>query len=147
MAKYFIMVGVPGSGKSTKAKEIAKEYNAYINSSDSIREELYGDENILGDSKEVFSLMNKRTIEKLSNGENVICDATNVSIKTRRVALEVVKDIECEKIVVFMNTPYKESMKRNFSRERKVPAYVIGRMNKQLEIPTKEEGFDDIWIF
>lgn len=42
MATLYIMVGLPGSGKSTKAKEISKETGAIITSLDSMREEIAG---------------------------------------------------------------------------------------------------------
>ena len=40
-----ILCGLVASGKSTKAKELAKEYNATIYSSDALREEMFGDVN------------------------------------------------------------------------------------------------------
>ena len=40
---FTMMVGLPGSGKSTYAKELAERTNAKICSSDAIREELTGD--------------------------------------------------------------------------------------------------------
>ena len=42
MTKFLMMVGLVGSGKSTKAQELSKEYDATIFSSDALREELYG---------------------------------------------------------------------------------------------------------
>ena len=38
MTKVFIMVGVPGAGKSTLAKELAEKEHAVILSADNIRE-------------------------------------------------------------------------------------------------------------
>ena len=43
--KFIMMCGLVASGKSTKAKELAKEYNATIYSSDALREEMFGDVN------------------------------------------------------------------------------------------------------
>ena len=75
---YFVMmVGLPGSSKSTYAKQLAEETNAIICSSDAIREELCGD-NIydddyevdyrsIGDYKRIYSVMrqNKDAFMKL----------------------------------------------------------------------------------
>lgn len=44
---FTMMVGLPGSGKSTYAKELADRTNAKLCSSDAIREELTGDINFL----------------------------------------------------------------------------------------------------
>ena len=67
-------IGLPGSGKSTIA---AAQKGVTIISSDAIRNELYGDENILGKHNEVFELMLRRTREALLKGESVCYDATN----------------------------------------------------------------------
>ena len=54
-------MGLPASGKSTFADEIAKTENATIVSSDTIRKEWYGDENIQGNPTKIFEEMRKRT--------------------------------------------------------------------------------------
>lgn len=63
---YFVMmVGLPGSGKSTYAKELADEMRAVICSSDAIREELRGDENSQDKNEEVFKILHSRIKECL----------------------------------------------------------------------------------
>jgi predicted kinase len=42
--KAFVMVGAPGSGKSTFASKLAESENAFIVSGDNVRAELYGNE-------------------------------------------------------------------------------------------------------
>ena len=44
--KFYMIVGIPGSGKSTIAEEIALKEPAIIVSSDVIRGDLYGDESV-----------------------------------------------------------------------------------------------------
>ena len=71
--KLIILVGIPGSGKTTYANNyMVLNSNTIHLSSDAIRKELYGDENIQGDPAEVFSLMQKRAVEALNDGYNVI---------------------------------------------------------------------------
>ena len=60
MAKLYIMVGLPGSGKSTYSKKLSKEINAEIVSSDDIRIELFGIDKKVPNSKKVFKEMRKR---------------------------------------------------------------------------------------
>ena len=79
-----MMVGLPGSGKSTYAKQLSEETNAVICSSDTIREELYGDENSQDNNDEVFKILHSRIKENLKNGKNVIYDATNINSKRRK---------------------------------------------------------------
>lgn len=82
---YFVMmVGLPGSGKSTYAKELADEMRAIICSSDAIREELCGDENSQDKNEDVFKILHSRIKECLRKGVNVIYDATNINSKRRR---------------------------------------------------------------
>ena len=70
--KLEILIGLPGSGKSTYAKKEHKSNsNSVYLSSDKIREELYGNESVQGSPAEVFTLMQSRAIEALKIGRNV----------------------------------------------------------------------------
>ena len=82
--KLEILIGLPGSGKSTYCKEKRESNsNSVYLSSDKIREELYGNESIQGNPAEVFTLMQSRAIEALKNGIDVFYDATNLTRKDR----------------------------------------------------------------
>ena len=140
--KFIMMVGLPGSGKSTKAKELAVKNGALIVSSDTIRKKLYGDENIQGDSTEVFNTMFNETLSVLKR-QSVIYDATNLSIKNRRGILLKVQELEnITKIAYVMRTP--ECKRRNALRDRVVPDEVIDRMYNNFYIPLLGEGFDEV---
>ena len=141
-----MMVGLPASGKSTKAQEYAKAYNAIIFSSDALRKELYGDESIQGDNTKLFNTLHRQIKTHLKNGYSAIFDATNISYKKRMAFLSELKNIPCEKICVLMATPYEECLKRNAERERKVPENVIERMYRSIDVPWYYEGWDDIQI-
>ena len=67
-----IIIGLPGSGKSTYCKDYVNVHKGVHISSDEIRKELYGDENIQGDPQEVFTLMNNKTLENLDKGNTVL---------------------------------------------------------------------------
>lgn len=141
-----MMVGLVGSGKSTKAKPIAELYNANIHSSDSIREELSGDINNQDINELVFKTLHNRIKEDLRNGKNCVYDACNTSYKRRMAFLQELKNIPCEKICVLMATPYKECLKNNANRDRVVPEEVIKKMYMNFNIPYWYEGWDDIQI-
>lgn len=152
MNKLIVMCGLQCSGKSTKAKELSKEENAQIISSDEIREELAREqnkENIFEvDNNLVFDTVYKRINQNLSDGINVIFDATNTTIKMRRQIFERVK-VECVKICYIMNTPYEECLDRLRERNKKgpyIPEDVLERYYKSFEIPFYEEGWDNIVI-
>lgn len=140
------MVGLPASGKSTKAQEFAEEYDATIFSSDTLREEMFGNVNNQDNNQEVFAELHKRTKDCLRSGKSAIYDATNINYKRRMAFLDELKKIPCEKICILMATPYEECLKRNSERERKVPEHVIKRMYMSFNIPYWYEGWDDIKI-
>ena len=133
---YFLMlVGLPASGKSTKAKDFAKQYNATIFSSDALREEMFGNVNDQEHNQELFAELHKRIKDCLSSGKSAIYDATNLNYKRRMAFLAELKNIPCEKVCVVMATPVTICQMRNEVRERKVPISVISRMYKSFHIP------------
>ena len=88
MSKLIIIVGLPGSGKSTYAKSIMDpEGRIQYCSSDKVREDLYGDESIQGDSNKVFRVLHNNVKNFLDRGYDVIYDATNVTRKSRRTII------------------------------------------------------------
>lgn len=144
--KFIMLVGIPGSGKSTHAKSLSRNKNAIHLSSDSIRAELYGDEAIQGNPSEVFELMHKRTLEALADGKNVIYDATNITRKDRAsIMSKIPKYVETECHIVW--APIETCIERDSKRERSVGKEVIDRMLKRFQAPYYDEGFDSIEIF
>ena len=139
-----IMCGIPASGKST----VAKLFNSNIVSTDSIRQELYGDEGIQGNGKDVFSLAYSRIRNYLSLGENVVFDATNIRKRDRKTVIDIGKEYNCDNIIIcYCSTSLKIALKRNANRERKVPAPVIERMFNNFEKPSYSEGVNYICVF
>jgi predicted kinase len=146
MNKLFMMIGIPASGKTSLAEQIAKSEGAKIVSSDNIRKELYGNENIQGDSNEVFKTVENRIINGLKNNKNMIYDATNINYKRRMSFLQKIRKLKIEKIAIMVATPYEQCLIRNSQRERQVPEEVIKRMYFNFYVPQYFEGWDDIQI-
>ena len=143
----FVMVGLPASGKSTYAKNLALKYNAKIFSSDKLREELLNDVNNQDHNADIFTELHRRIKNHLSSGGNAIMDATNISSKKRRAFLSELKNIPCTKECHIIATPYEECLRRNKSRDRVVPEDVIKRMYLNWNTPYWFEGWDDIIIY
>lgn len=142
----FFMVGLPASGKSTYAKELSKNHNAIICSSDEIRKELCEDENSQDKNNEVFITLHRRIKECLKSGKNVIYDSTGINSKRRKAFLGELKNIYCKKVCVIMATRYEDCLKRNALRDRVVPKEVITRMYLNWNTPYYFEGWDNICI-
>lgn len=141
----FMMIGLPGSGKSYIAECLSEITGSEIVSSDAIRKELFGDENDQEHNNEVFNTVNSRIKNYLKDGKSVILDATNLSAKRRKNFIKTLENIKCAKIAVLIATDYELCLKQNSERERHVPEDVIKRMLTNICMPTFEEGFDYIY--
>lgn len=145
MTEFIMLVGLPASGKSTYAEKL-KEQGYHIHSSDVIREELTGDVNAQDKNTDVFAVLHKRIRDDLGNGISCIYDATNMSMKRRRIFLNEIQKHNCRKTCVLFVIPVEVCKQRNNNRERKVPDEVFDKMLKQFDVPMKYEGWDDIKI-
>ena len=137
MSIFYMTIGLPGSGKSTYVERMN---DVIIHSSDNIRQELFGDINDQTHNEEVFRILHKRIIEDLSNGKNVVYDATNINYKRRMEFLKSLNRFHCEKIALLFMTPIHVCIARNMMRERKVPENVIMKMYHCFYIPYYYEG-------
>lgn len=143
---FVMMCGLPGSGKTTYAHELAEINGAVVYSSDVIRAELFGDENNQSNNDEVFKVLHDRIKQSLRNGVSAIYDATNISSKRRRAFLMELKNISCWKHCYIAATKFKDCLEANDSRGRTVPYEVIKRMYMNWNTPYYFEGWDLIYI-
>lgn len=144
-----MLCGLPASGKSTYSEHIVvskddKLSKPSIHSSDKLREELYGNEEIQGDNNKLFNELHKRIKRDLIAGKDVIYDATNINKKYRKNFLNELKNIKCTPICLCLMTPYDMCLLNNEKRERKVPVNVIRKMYINWQPPHYSEGFEEI---
>ena len=145
MTTLYMMVGLPASGKSTYAKLLAEEVNGIIVSSDGIRAEWYGSEEIQGDAGKIFREVELRCKNALGAGRSVVMDATNMNAKKRANFLRQMP--ECHKVCVVMAVPFDECIKRDEERPRHVGPAVMEKMRKNFQMPYYNEGWDHIEVF
>ena len=141
----YLYVGLPLSGKSTHAKLLAEEIDGIVVSSDGIRAEWYGSEEIQGDPSKVFREVELRCKNALSAGRSVIMDATNMNAKKRANFLKRMP--ACNKICVVMAVPFDECLARDEVRSRSVGPAVLEKMRKNFQMPYYNEGWDHIEVF
>lgn len=141
-----LLVGIPGSGKTTYANKYVEEhFNTIHLSSDKIREELWGNEAVQGDNNEVSSLIQKRAISALHNGQDVVYDATNITRKDRAcIIAPCPKFARIEAHIIW--APIETCIERDTARERTVGKTVIDKMLKKFQAPYYDEGIDSISI-
>ena len=139
----WVMCGLSGSGKSTIATQIANENsNTVIVSSDAIREELTGNYEDQEHNEEVFKIFHDRIRKNLENKKNVIADATNLTMKSRRAIMMKVNGLEVHKVCVIIPKPFEQCKIDNKNREHPVPNEVLDKQIRIFQIPFYEEKFD-----
>jgi hypothetical protein len=93
---FTMLVGIPGVGKSTYAKELTKSSSAVWLSSDYIREKLFGDAACQDNHNLVFDQMHDDAISLLNRGFDVIYDIVHACV----VACLETGSCECKSQVV-----------------------------------------------
>ncbi len=137
-----LLVGLPGSGKSTWARSKAKPGKSGVLSSDSIRELLADDANNQAIHARVFGVLRDLLKQRLELKRPVTyVDATNLTPYERRPYIEVALLYDADIEAVFFDVPTSECIRRNRGREREVPGEVIRKMAERLVPPGKDEGF------
>lgn len=144
MTELLMLVGIPGCGKST----FAKNHPEYIwHSSDEIREELGLANENRQDNAKCFEVLENRVKKDLENGRSCIYDATNLSRKKRMTFLPWIKKTGCKVIAIVFPVDIQICKERNANRSRVVPEHAIDRMITSFDVPTCSEGFDEIRLF
>lgn len=133
-----LMVGYPGSGKSTFAETVFGNLSNYII--------LHGDD--YGSNEGKIKKALKETI-KNNPDKSIVLDATNASIKKRKVFIDIASSVEPNSIpvrTVYIATSIEESMHRNIQRdkEKQVPKIALYVFRKHFEEPEKSEGLYDV---
>lgn len=151
MVHFYMMFGLPGSGKSYYANNLSsiEHRDIEVVSSDAIRKELFGDENDQEHNNEVFNEVHNRIYHAIKDGRDVCYDATNLSRKRRKAflkSLDQIKEVTLIKHCIVIATHYDICREQNESRERIVPSEVILRMYKNLTFPRLDEGWDFIRV-
>lgn len=145
----YIMCGIPGSGKSTWAKDFKEKieaagYHCIVVSRDDIRFKLLEERGgrYFDYEEEVFETYCQKIQTYLDRGYHVIADATQINLRSRSKLLDNL-DIN-EKTLIYcvdVNTPYSICKIFNSKREgvERVPDSVVKRMSLQKVAPTKYE--------
>jgi len=125
--EVIIMVGYPGSGKSTISKQLC-ENERYVH--------------IEGDMYNTFTKMMKNATEFMQK-KSIVFDATNSTIAKRKEYVNMAKKYGYAVRCLHVTTSLEESYKRNLARAdvKRVPKIAYSVYKKHFEEPTEEEGF------
>ncbi len=129
MTELRMMVGIPGSGKSSLAEGwLALGQVDRIVSSDKLRELVTGDAGDISKDKKVWELFYGTLDTYLWEGGIVVADATHLTPKSWKPLVELAEKFNIEVQAHIMRTKTELCVERNQNRERVVPAEVMSRM-------------------
>lgn len=152
--KLIMMMGVPGSGKSTFANRW-QDINTVVVSRDAIRFAMLqeGDEYFAKEGQ-VFQEFVRQIVNGLDKGYEVIADATHINAASRAKLIKAVKNripsdgLEIE--VIWVNVGLNKALEQNELRKGSqsyVPRSVIRRMFEQTEfVNLEQEGIDRVMV-
>lgn len=126
-----LMMGYPGSGKSSFAEKAFKD-QPYLH----IRGDDYNSESQL---KKAY----KSAIEMYPD-KSIILDQTHSSIKKRQIFIEIAQKAVIPVRLIHLTTTIEESMYRNIQREKPVPKIALYMYRKNYEKPEHDEGLYEI---
>lgn len=150
MPKLYMMIGVPGSGKSTwisqhnSAGTMVASSDAYIDRIAEKENKTYSEvfKDHVKDAN-AYALQVARQSFELNL--DLIWDQTNINPKSRRPKLAMVPD-HYEKIAVFLPTPPENELKKRLADRagKHIPNNIMLGMVASLVPPSKDEGFDKV---
>jgi len=132
LPKLILLVGVPGSGKTTLSKKIiAKGFHCM--NADSIRKELYGEEITQGDAEKVFQIFFERMELSMEEKKSIIVDNTNLKPEHRKQILDRAAKFNYDDVQLWLlDVPLATCLERNRNRERVVPEDAVTHMYNEL---------------
>ena len=150
MSSVFMLIGIPGSGKTTYAKNILlKKYpSAVLISSDEVR-----NNNPSMEEKDIWVEIYRLCKENIEKNIDIIYDATNITPNVRHRFDDKLKEynLKYEKVAYYFitntNSCYERVIKRNTKEnERFLPPEVVLSYGAKIIPPSIIEGFSDIFL-
>ena len=144
--RLYVMVGLPGSGKTTYARKYLA--HALRVSLDDLRLMLTG-RTFERQHEPAVAVVGEAVLRAvLANARawrvDVVFDATNVTRAWRRRTLQLAADYDVMPVAIYLDCPLEVALARNRQRRHPVPDEVVERFHAQLEPPDKGEGFAEV---
>src|ERR1043165_576173 len=136
MPELIILVGLPGSGKSTYYRAHFAATHAHIS------------KDLMPNARRRDDRQEREIAAALAEGKSVVVDNTNPSREVRAPLIALGRRHGARIVAVYFETDVKTAIMRNSQREGKarVPDVAIFATRKKLVAPTLEEGFDEMRV-
>lgn len=139
MSTLTITRGLPGSGKTTRAREwvsASPETRTRVNRDD-LRMSLYGVHTDLTYAQEqtITTAQHGAVRALLIGGQDVVVDDTNLRLRNARAWADLAAEVGAELDVWDIDTPVDECVRRDLERERTVGEAVIRGMAARFRFP------------
>ena len=141
-------MGLPGSGKTTFAKEFSKRYGFIHLNSDRIRLGIfYNPKYDELEHKIVYDTLDNILSNLLKHGKNVVYDANLNKLTHRKEKYSIAKKNRSKVLTCYFKVPEEVALKRLLSRRHEIPKNkwksspeeVYHRLKEQIEPPKKNE--------
>jgi predicted kinase len=151
MANVYMMIGVPGSGKSTWIANQNWTQDCVIVSTDNLIEaEAARQGKTYNDVFKSYidtatGIMREQVVDAVIQGRDIIWDQTNTVAKSRKGKLTLVKGYR--KIAVVFAVPERAELEQRLALRpgKTIPGHVLDSMIEGFAVPSEEEGFDEVW--
>jgi predicted kinase len=152
MPTLYMLIGVPGSGKSTwiKSQNFDPSTTVVASTDNEIERvaaaagKTYSD--VFTDTiKGATAIVTQNVVDAVRNGKDIVWDQTNTGVKARKQKLDMIPK-SYKKVAVVFPTPGAVELGRRLAGRvgKNIPDHVMRTMISGLQPPTAAEGFDKI---
>jgi predicted kinase len=134
--ELIVLVGLPGSGKSTYFRAHYAATHAHVS------------KDLLPNAQRRDDRQAREIETALAAGQSVVVDNTNPSADVRKPLVELGRRHGARIIAIYFEVDVRTAIMRNRQREGKarVPDVAIFATRKKLVPPSLEEGFDEVRV-
>ncbi|MHB9092595.1 MAG: AAA family ATPase [Chloroflexota bacterium] len=144
--RFYLMVGIPGSGKTTYARRHLE--HALRISLDDLRFMLTGVDFDSRYESRVITIGHAALEAALGRAyawrQDILLDATNVTRERRKQYLRLAERYGLPTVAVYVEVGLETALARDRARPHPVGDEVVNRYHSQLQPPTLDEGFAEV---
>lgn len=137
MPKLLMLRGIPGSGKTTYARDLVEKMGYVRVNKDDLRKMLHNGQHSQSKEEMVLEIRDLIVTHALKEGKNVVVDDTNIHPKHEKQLAQIAFDLSKTKKVSFkvfddfLKTPVEQCIENDLKRFDSVGEQVIRKMHRE----------------